>query len=272
MSSFAKFLQCMVVFVAVLTSCYTLSAQTDCASGRILLDNLSNTFTGTDAVIEEAHAFDYSSCDSICISMVVHTNGLSWIGSGNMEWHGECGFGADICAGDIENSTSGPCENCWDFLAAKLIMNDSVYYLNVLGDAEDDPDSTVWYSDIIKTPVGNLDSGRVVISAQTWANNESLSYEALTVFCHNVSTATDGQQALSEIRLFPNPASDILYIESDPGTNYKASIWDITGTLVTSSHHAKQIELTSLLSGTYLIVIDDLDDGHRVVEKILVDR
>ena len=184
----------------------------DTLDSAVLLDSLSFTYNNTDTVVSNIHKFDFSNCDSICLSMSVHTNGMAWIGTGNLEWYEECTTDTTLC--NLDNPSAGPCSNCWDFLSASLVMNDSVFYHNVLGDEEFDPTFAIWSTGIIEVPEMSTDSGYVQMIGQTWAQNEELTYEGLTLICFTADLVDSDNDGVT---------SDLDCDDNDPN-NYPGNI------------------------------------------------
>jgi N-acetylneuraminic acid mutarotase len=73
----------------------------------------------------------------------------------------------------------------------------------------------------------------------------------------------------SSIRIYPNPAIDIINIDLPKNLNYQANLHDLNGRLISSMTNKSVIEIQTLPLGTYLIEIKDLDSGQKVIEKII---
>ena len=153
----------------------------DC-SGQIILENGSGFFANTDAPITEEYFFNFGGCESICFSVDVSTNGMEWIGSGNLETNDEC-IGPNPCEGDPFNSEAGSCGNCWDFLYVRYFIGDSLIYENLLGDDPNDPLEATWEIQIDLSDYPGIEFGSVIVMGQTFATVENLSYNNLTVTC-----------------------------------------------------------------------------------------
>ena len=73
----------------------------------------------------------------------------------------------------------------------------------------------------------------------------------------------------SSIRIYPNPAIDIINIDLPKNLNYQANLHDLNGRLISSMTNKSVIEIQTLPLGTYLIEIKDLDSGQKVIDKII---
>ena len=88
-----------------------------------------------------------------------------------------------------------------------------------------------------------------------------------TQFC-NVLTVQDISEQNS-IKIYPNPVTDVINIDTQANLKYRTNIYDLNGRLISSSKNKSVIEIHTLSLGLYLIEITDLDSGHKVVEKII---
>ena len=74
-------------------------------------------------------------------------------------------------------------------------------------------------------------------------------------------------QANAEVHIYPNPASETIYIES--GVNVRAVLSDVDGKTVMEQYNATQLNISSLANGVYFISLYG-DDGQRIkVEKVV---
>ena len=150
--------------------------------GQTVLSGLSGKFEDTNELKTIEYEFDIESCQFLCFSLNVSTNGLEWIGDLNLETYQECNFGND-CLGNPFESLEGDCYQCWDFLNARLYIGETLAYQNLLGDDPSDALEELWSININMDDYPDATSGKVVISGQTWASNENLSFDNLTLSC-----------------------------------------------------------------------------------------
>ena len=102
-------------------------------------------------------------------------------------------------------------------------------------------------------------------NAEEIANNgidEDCDGMDLVTSTHNLSD--------SEIKIYPNPVIDVIYIDVIGDLSFEASLFDLNGKLILTSNNNKSIKVSSIPHGTYLLEIRDKNTRHKVVEKILV--
>jgi len=87
-----------------------------------------------------------------------------------------------------------------------------------------------------------------------------------------VQTSTDKINLKFPMKIYPNPASDVINIEVDGDMNFDVKIYDLSGKLIQSSRNVNLIRINTSLVGTFLIQVQDLDSGHRTVQKIVLVR
>lgn len=154
-------------------------AGADC-TGSVILGPFSGSFNNTDAAVVDSFPLGDLNCQSFCLSMDVNTDGLEWAGNGNLEYSGECdALGG--CDGSPFHPDQAGCQNCWDFLYAELVFNDTIVYQNLLGDDSLDVSAGKWISGPIDA--SNQFYGYIRIIGQTWAAAETISYDNLTLIC-----------------------------------------------------------------------------------------
>jgi hypothetical protein len=72
----------------------------------------------------------------------------------------------------------------------------------------------------------------------------------------------------NDIQVYPNPASEVIYIQSDKNIS-KVNIYDVTGRLVYhSSQLQESINVSKLSAGIHFLEVES--DGQRVVKNIVV--
>jgi len=73
----------------------------------------------------------------------------------------------------------------------------------------------------------------------------------------------------SKISIYPNPVSDIIYIDVEGQLNFQINLYDLNGMLISSESNVSQLEVANAPSGTYLLEIIDIKTGQKVVERIV---
>jgi len=86
----------------------------------------------------------------------------------------------------------------------------------------------------------------------------------LTTSTHEIANAT--------INIFPNPASDVIYIEVNASLSYRTTLFDSQGRQVLSFDNKDYIDVHAIPSGVYLLEFEDLRSGEKVMERIMIDR
>lgn len=87
------------------------------------------------------------------------------------------------------------------------------------------------------------------------------------VFLYSTSI-NDQSKVAATIKVFPNPATSVVNIESS--ISVSAKLTDLTGRVVFEANEAKTINVSSLSSGIYLISLSDTNGNLIKVEKINV--
>ena len=101
-------------------------------------------------------------------------------------------------------------------------------------------------------------------------NGTSFSQYVTEIYKYNLDSALSIPELTnSTIRIYPNPATDVINIDVPENLKYHTNIYDLNGRLVSSSKNKSVIEIQALPLGVYLIEITDLDSDRKVVEKII---
>ena len=143
------------------------------------------------------------------------------------------------------------------------------------------PTATDNCSGVIVTKTAGLGSGAIFPEGATVETYEATDASgnkttcSFTITATAVSTATQAGK-LTNISIYPNPASDVIYISSSLSSNetYTILVQDLTGkTIIQSSFNAAdsnfKLELGSLSKGIYFLNIGN--GNNRRVEKIIVE-
>ncbi|MDP9959625.1 M28 family peptidase [Chryseobacterium lathyri] len=86
--------------------------------------------------------------------------------------------------------------------------------------------------------------------------------------------ATDDVQtenSLEAIRIYPNPARDVLNIELSEGhNNFKVEISDMNGRLILNAENEKKINTSNLTNGMYMVTVKS--DQNSITKKIIIEK
>ncbi len=124
-----------------------------------------------------------------------------------------------------------------------------------------------WFLNTVGIP-GAIDS--------SYAPVENGSYRVLVVDsngCDGYSPANDiaylgiKQVNKTDVRIYPNPASSVVHIES--GVAVRAVISGVEGKVLIEQAKAKDIDISGLASGVYLIMVYDEAGNQLTVEKLI---
>jgi hypothetical protein len=74
-----------------------------------------------------------------------------------------------------------------------------------------------------------------------------------------------------KISVYPNPANDKLYIESDE-TDFKMTLIDLTGRIISIETTNSYIDVSFISEGIYILQFESLKTGKISVEKIMIKR
>lgn len=97
---------------------------------------------------------------------------------------------------------------------------------------------------------------------------------------HGIDEDCDGEDLTTSIhafadtviRIYPNPARDVIHVEVNGQGLYDFSLFDLTGKLMQSVIDEHQIDVTPMQDGMYLLKISDITSGFVIVEKVVVEK
>ncbi|MEM6633050.1 MAG: sulfatase-like hydrolase/transferase [Bacteroidota bacterium] len=71
------------------------------------------------------------------------------------------------------------------------------------------------------------------------------------------------------LRIFPNPTLEIVHIEVQDQLRFIASLYNLEGKRILQQRNPTSISLLSVVPGTYILEIQDLKSGQKIVEEII---
>lgn len=75
-----------------------------------------------------------------------------------------------------------------------------------------------------------------------------------------------------ELYVFPNPVSDVLNIETTIHTDYRVSLYNVTGQKMMEASNTPRIDMTSFTAGMYWLLFEDVANQRRVMKRLVVTR
>jgi len=73
-------------------------------------------------------------------------------------------------------------------------------------------------------------------------------------------------------RIYPNPATHLIYLDVKNSGNYSTSIFDLGGKMLLSEKNESTIDIQVFSEGIYLLEIEDVSSKSKLVEKIMIRR
>lgn len=89
--------------------------------------------------------------------------------------------------------------------------------------------------------------------------------------CDGIVETTTSTDELSGIKfsIYPNPTSDVLFIEFEDHLDIEITLFSPTQNIYLQPSESRQLNLNSMESGIYFLVIRDIKSSHRITRKII---
>ena len=124
----------------------------------------------------------------------------------------------------------------------------------------------------------DLDGDGFVLSEDCDDNNAEINPDAEEIPNNGVDEDCDGQDMTtsltdlesSRFKVYPNPARDLLFIETPSSSNFKLQIVDLTGRVLittTANDLISEIDISSLKQGVHFVYL--IEEGSVAIQKFM---
>ena len=126
----------------------------------------------------------------------------------------------------------------------------------------------------------DLDQDGFLLAEDCDDTNAGISPDAEEIPNNGIDEDCDGMDLLSavhntanaRIRIYPNPTSEVIYIDVDGPLDFQVNLYGIDGRLLKATPNSNELQIESLPRGTYLLEIVDNKSNQRIVKRIVVER
>lgn len=101
--------------------------------------------------------------------------------------------------------------------------------------------------------------------------NGSLGQLVFTAISPTLTTETS-ELLNSLMKIYPNPVSRTLHIQTKLALDYKISIFDLKGSLLYMESNKSLIDVTQFSNGTYFLEITDKKTKNKLIKKIVIKK
>jgi len=130
------------------------------------------------------------------------------------------------------------------------------------------------------TPDDDLDQDGFLLDDDCDDNNANINPNAVDVPNNGIDEDCDGMDLLStthqiantSVSIYPNPATDVIHIDVLGQLNYEVKLYNLKGQLISTFGKSDRIAVTSIIAGTYILEVQDLDSGQKAFERIVIGK
>jgi gliding motility-associated-like protein len=221
-----------------------------CAQTPIILEAGTVSHNNINGFIDNNYPTNIEDCTSI-VYEVNYSFSLPWLGADNMDHNLEC---IPDCAGDPNNSLVGGCDECWDFMWIKSVLDGNIVNADTLGLSTNLSQSGTYSFGPICTD--GATSASIEIRNQNFFTNETNSFSNVTILCWEAKpTATTNSPICAGSNLDLNGQADnITDVDSWMWTNSGAGVIDNDSNPNTFATNAEDGE-------TYTLTTTDTSGG-----------
>ena len=90
--------------------------------------------------------------------------------------------------------------------------------------------------------------------------------------CNGEDLTSIHELANTTIKIYPNPATTNINIETEGSLTYRATLYDLNGKQIVELVNPSEIDVEKFIAGTYLLEIKDLRTGEAIIERIMVEE
>ena len=126
----------------------------------------------------------------------------------------------------------------------------------------------------------DLDEDGFVLAEDCDDTDFSINPDADEIANNDIDEDCDGSDLMTSvneltnnsINIFPNPATDLIILNFERKINYSTEIYDVLGNMIFSQKNKSTIPVNNFISGTYILVIKDVNTGEKMIHKVIVTR